>query len=278
MARVRSPNYPALSLPAALDRVRTLQGLEGKNAVPREVIAKHLGFGGLNGASATVLSALAKYGLLEAVGDGEAKVSELALTILFPHDPNEKQEAIEKAAFRPVLFAKLREKWPDRAPTEESLRSYLVREGFSSSAAEQVIQFYRETLEIAVPKQTAHDSSSATPTHEEKMTPAQAPAAPTPQVTSLPPAAHGRPFTIAFDGMVLSGTISIRSSRDIDRLMKVLAAQKGAFEAMEDDDDWDTVSSPAQPESAQSERLANRIRLENNEDDEGTGKNKGAFD
>ena len=262
MARVRSPNYPALSLPAAIERIRTLQGLEGKNPVPREVIAKHLGFGGLNGASATVLSALAKYGLLEAVDDGEAKVTELAMTILFPHEAAEKQEALQKAAFRPVLFAKLREKWPDRAPTEESLRSYLIREGFSSTAAEQVIQFYRETLEIALPKNPTHDSSPTQTTQEDKVTQAQAAAPPPAQ----PPIMPGRPFTIAFDGQVLSGTIAIRSAKDIDRLMKVLAAQKAAFEAMEDDDDWDNVvmsnQSDEDPPVLPSGRLRNRLNEE----------------
>ena len=99
------------------------------------------------------------------------------------------------------------------------------------------------------------------------MTPEQAPPPPMPQATALPPALPGRPFTIAFDGMVLSGTIAIRSSRDIDRLMKVLAAQKGAFEAMEDDDEWDTVISNTNPKNVEqpSDRILNRNRL----DDEG---------
>ncbi|MER8391913.1 hypothetical protein NKH10_08385 [Mesorhizobium sp. M1340] len=235
MARVRSPNYPALSLPAAIDRIRVVQGLEGRNAVAREVVAKHLGFGGLNGASATMLSALAKYGLLEQVGDGEAKVSELAMTILFPHDQNERLQAVRKAAFRPALFAKLLEKWPDRPPTDDSLRSYLLREGFSSTAAEQVIQFYRETLEIALPRQPEHDSSRTPPLKEDQMTPA---APPPNQLTAMPPAmVAGKPFTIGFDGTMLTGTIAITSVRDIDRLMNVLRAQKAAFEAMQEFED-----------------------------------------
>lgn len=50
---------------------------------------------------------------------------------------------------------------------------------------------------------------------------------------TLPP---GKPFTVAFDGALLTGTIAIRSVRDIDRLMRVLQAQKAAFEAMADDE------------------------------------------
>ncbi|MER8437721.1 hypothetical protein NKH36_22555 [Mesorhizobium sp. M1312] len=243
MARVRSPNYPAMSLPAALDRVRTVHIAEGRNAASREAIAKALGFGGLNGASATMLSALGKYGLIEAVGEGEAKITDLAMSILFPHDPEEKQRALEQSAFRPVLFAKLREKWPERPPSDDTLRSYLHREGFSSSAVDQVIQFYRETLEIANPRQAGHDSPSRTPPPKEDQMTQQT----VPQMVSPPPPAMmaGKPFTIGFDGTMLTGTIAITSVRDIDRLMSVLRAQKAAFEAMQefaDDDVADAVN------------------------------------
>ncbi|MCF6120200.1 hypothetical protein L2449_25530 [Mesorhizobium muleiense] len=246
MARVRSPNYPAMSLPAALDRIRTVHTAEGRNAASREAIAKALGFGGLNGASATMLSALGKYGLIEPVGEGEAKITDLAMSILFPHDPEERQGALEQSAFRPVLFAKLREKWPERPPSDDSLRSYLHREGFSSSAVDQVIQFYRETLEIANPRVAGHDSSSKTLTSKEDPIMTPSPAAPASQMLVTPPSAlmAGKPFTIGFDGTMLTGTIAITSVRDIDRLMNVLRAQKAAFEAMqefEDDDALDTA-------------------------------------
>ncbi|WP_064681452.1 hypothetical protein [Rhizobium bangladeshense] len=236
MARQRSPNYPAFSLPTAIDRIKVIHGAEGRNPASREAIAKHIGFGGLNGASATALSALAKYGLLEAVGDGEARVSDLSLKILFPHDLAEKQDALTEAAFRPALFAKLRDKWPDRPPSDESLRSYLVREGFAQGVVSDVIQYYRETSEIVTPREIVHDSSSD---HEHKEAKSTMPNTPIMEVTQpapiMPPS--GKPFTIGFDGTILTGTIAIKSVRDIDRLMKVLKAQKAAFEAMEDHDD-----------------------------------------
>ena len=65
MARVRSPNYPAISLPDALTRVKTIHDAEQHLAAPRNVIAKHLGYNGLNGAALTTISAISKYGLLE---------------------------------------------------------------------------------------------------------------------------------------------------------------------------------------------------------------------
>jgi len=241
MARVRSPNYPSMSLPSAIERIRSLYKAEGKNSVAREAMAKHIGFGSLNGASATALSALAKYGLIEASGEGEARISELAMKIMHPHDQAEKDAALNEAAFKPTLFSEILEKWPDRPPSDESLRSYLARNGFSQGATEQVIQFYRETLDIVSPTNLNHSEPRQTEARasamniEEKSTVAEMHQA----QAKVPVTAAdlGKPFMVAFDGNILTGTIAIRSVRDIDRLMKVLSAQKAAFEAMQEDDD-----------------------------------------
>ncbi len=235
MARIRSPNYPAFSLPTAIDRARAIHAAEGKNSASREAMAKHIGFGSLNGASASALSAIAKYGLIEGANDGEARLTELAMRILYPHSEEEKRAALEEAAFKPVLFLEIHEKWPDRAPSDESLRSFLVRKGFSQGALDQVIQFYRETIEVASTTRPVHDSPPVHATKEAHMPSMQI--TPTPVRESPPSVPLGtKPFTVAFDGTVLTGTIALRTVRDIDRLIKVLTAQKAAIAAMQDDD------------------------------------------
>jgi hypothetical protein len=184
-----------------------------------------------------MLSALGKYGLLEAAKEGEAKVSNLAMRILYPNDPVEKLEALKEAAFKPALFAELKEKWPERPPSDENLRSYLIRNGFAQNAVEQVIQFYRDTSDMVSESAGEYNEgqrstlNKETPMEPQTIVSAQMGGAP---LISLEP---GKPFTVAFDGSVLTGTIAIRSVRDIDRLMKVLSAQKAAFEAMAEDDD-----------------------------------------
>jgi hypothetical protein len=55
--------------------------------------------------------------------------------------------------------------------------------------------------------------------------------------TIIPAPAPGRPFNVAFDGDVITGTIALRTVRDIERLIKVLNAQKSALEAMQDEPD-----------------------------------------
>src|SRR5690348_4606768 len=100
MARVRSPNYPAFSLPEALARIKTIHTAEQHLAAPKEVIAKHLGYNGLNGASLKAISALTKYGLLDETQGDKLKVSPLAISILFPGKGDNRAAAIREAAFK----------------------------------------------------------------------------------------------------------------------------------------------------------------------------------
>jgi hypothetical protein len=65
------------------------------------------------------------------------------------------------------------------------------------------------------------------------LSPIQQPVVPT--ITNQPVDLGGKPFVIGFDGSTLSGQLAIRSVRDIERLIRVLQAQKVAFEAMEED-------------------------------------------
>lgn len=155
--RIRSPNYPALSLPEAIKRVQALYGAHHTHAAPREVVAKGLGYNSLNGASMTAISALQKYGLIDRAGDG-LKVSERALRILLPHSPVERATAIQEAANDPPLFAELKENFPDRIPGDDLLRNYLLRRGFAPGAVSSVIAAYRETSEMAEEEVRAHDS------------------------------------------------------------------------------------------------------------------------
>ncbi len=160
--RTRSPNYPAFSLPDAIQRVTQLYSTLHTHSGTREDIAKGMGYNSLNGASATAISALHKYGLLEKVGD-EIKVSERALKILHPHDEAEKQAAIREAAMDPPLFAELAEKFPGKLPTDDLLRNYLIRNGFAPAAVSSVVLSYRETSLFADEQGGPYDSGVTSP-------------------------------------------------------------------------------------------------------------------
>jgi hypothetical protein len=165
--RLRSPNYPALSLPDAIEKVEALYRAQHTHTAPREVAVKGMGYNSLNGASATAISALQKYGLLDRAGDG-VRVSERALQILHPHSLEERSAAIQAAAGEPPLFAELNDRFPGRIPSDDLLRNYLLRNGFAPSAVTAVITSYRETSEMVEREGRTHDSPrEQTREHEE---------------------------------------------------------------------------------------------------------------
>lgn len=172
--RLRSPNYPALSLPEAIEKVNGLYRTLHNHGAPREMIAKALGYAGLNGASATAVSALHKYGLLERDGE-EIRVSERARRILTPLSDDERALAIREAAFMPPLFAELAEKFPGRVPNDDLLKNYLSRKGFAPGALSAVVLAYRETSEM-VASQAGPYVAAETATDEAQPMPVPSPA------------------------------------------------------------------------------------------------------
>lgn len=106
-----------------------------------------MGYTGLNGASATSISALHKYGLLEKNGE-DIKVSERAMRILHPQFPAERPDAIREAAHEPELFRELADRFPGKTPNDDLLKNYLVRNGFALGALTSVISAYRETSDM----------------------------------------------------------------------------------------------------------------------------------
>jgi hypothetical protein len=148
MARARSPEYPAISLKEAVDRVKMIYDKDYQNRVPKAVIAEHMGYKGLSGASLPVLSALAKFGLLEGRGD-ETRVTDLAVTII-AHERGSpaRMEALVQAAKNADLFAELDVRFPDGKASDQAIRSFLLTNKFIPSAADAAIRAYRDTKQF----------------------------------------------------------------------------------------------------------------------------------
>ncbi len=155
MARTRSPNYPYIGLTAAIERVRKLYGEEHQNRMSRAVVAKHLGFGSLNGVSMSIISALSKYGLLASVDD-DLQVSDDALTILVdPPDSEERAQALRRAALKPELFSELNKHFGGTVPSDINLLAYLQKHGFTANAATLAAKSFRETMQLISGQATA---------------------------------------------------------------------------------------------------------------------------
>jgi hypothetical protein len=62
-SRQRSPNYPAIGLRAAIEKVRLLYDADKKAGAPIDVALSHMGFSKRHGQAMTILSALKKFRL-----------------------------------------------------------------------------------------------------------------------------------------------------------------------------------------------------------------------
>jgi len=171
MARVRSPNFPVISLPQAIARIEVIYKKEQTVPATRETIAEHLGYSGMNGASLKIISALGKYGLLEETKDKHFRVSHLAMAILHPADEREKTDALREAADGPILFQKLNAQFEGRRPSDTNLRSWLLRNGFSASSVDSVITAYGETMDLVGGESGAYNAPDAKPDPQERVQP-----------------------------------------------------------------------------------------------------------
>lgn len=145
MTRVRSPGYPSISLPQAIDITKKLHDHNRTNPIDREAAAKDIGYTGLTGQSAKILAGLQHYGLVEKAGKGGVKVSRTAVDIIHPVSQAGRKAALREAAFTPGLFHTLASRFSDGVPSENALRSYLMRENFSSVAITPAVMSFLET-------------------------------------------------------------------------------------------------------------------------------------
>ncbi len=241
MARKRSPNYPAVSLPQALDMVRRVYDADHLNKMHRETVAKHLGYGGLNGASITLISALTKYGLLEGRG-GEIRVSRDALPALVdPPGSPERAEAIRRAALSPELFAELHRQFGERLPSEENLKAHLQKQLFTPIAAAVAADAYRETMELVSREAVGYEESM--PVQGRQESPAQT-SPPATQVLQRGQEAlgHGRsalqPMEQELARFPLPGGRSVRllftgpapTQKEVEKLIALLELSKDTFD------------------------------------------------
>ncbi len=145
MARMRSPNYPSLSIRQAIDMVSKIYRTERTNEITREDAAKAMGYSGLTGRSMTVLGALIHFDLLAKTSKGSVKVTPTAEAILHGITDGERDQATLKAAFAPQLFQSIHSRFPDGIPSVGTISSFLVREGFSDVAVGPAINAFLET-------------------------------------------------------------------------------------------------------------------------------------
>ena len=173
--RTRSPNYPAISLPDALERLTRLWDAIQHHSAPRNIVIEGMGYTSVNGSSLSALSALGKYGLLERNG-AEFKITERGRMYLHPRG-TERQEVVRLAAAEPKLFAELREQFPGGTSNDELIRNHLIRIGFTRSATTSAIRSFRETQALVERVCGDYDADSDESEEESAIIERQQPAA-----------------------------------------------------------------------------------------------------
>lgn len=148
MSRVRSPKYPNFPLEEGIRHAQNIHEADRTYPITREDVAKHMGYSGLSGAADKSIATMMQYGLLERISKGEVRISKNAVDIIHPENETQKKVALRTAAFSPPLFMAINERFPDGEPSEQTLRSWLLREQFNDRALNPVIRSYALTYDL----------------------------------------------------------------------------------------------------------------------------------
>lgn len=162
----RSPSFPFISLPKALDRASSMGAAHRKNPVRLLTLAATWGYAGSSSGLQQTAAALKSYGLLEDSGRGEDRrltLSALAQRILYDARPGAKEQAIREAALRPRLFREYADLWLNDMPSDSHRLSELeLDRGFNAMAAKVFLRAFDETMSFAgLPDQDTVSSYSS---------------------------------------------------------------------------------------------------------------------
>jgi hypothetical protein len=175
--KVRSPSYPALSLPEALDRARTLHQRERRNTVRPETAAAYWGYAPSSSGGRLTRKALEAFGLLE--GDDAVRITESALRLLLDENGPERDRLLGETALLPPLHARLWERYGASPPSPRELRLKLILDdGFNENSVDGFIRSYLETLDFA----GLRGGGRPEPKHPSEPSPPSSPSLPTPPI------------------------------------------------------------------------------------------------
>ena len=230
--RVRSPNYPSMSLSDAIERLTKLGGEIHSHPAPRDVVVTSMGYSSVNGASLTALAALRKYGLLRRDGE-DFRITERGMMYLHPQRADERSTAIRDAASEPKLFAELNERFSGGKASDELIRSFLVRNGFTPSAAAAALRSYRETMALVERECEEYDSESdeldeesASIEHQQPATPVSAHSGPSVHVGAREAATEGQFRVTMTDEFRVDVVASGLYRSEVKRLIRWLQANE----------------------------------------------------
>lgn len=260
--RIRSPAYPYVSLPKAIEYARKFWGKETRNFASILIASTHLGFASVTGPAGQIIAALTQFGLMESSGEKatrKVKLTDHAIRILGATDQKSAtfMALIKRSALLPKLYADLMSKYPSGLPSDASLRHELEYErGFNPGVVADVVRAFRETVSFAnldesgtVPTSEADrdDMASDVPevdsmpeseqTTNARATVSAAPRKPVIQVIDDPDETERLRFNLKGGRRVrVMFTGHLPTQEDIDKLIKNLELNKDTFPETAEDE------------------------------------------
>ncbi|WP_028969012.1 hypothetical protein [Sphingomonas sp. URHD0057] len=159
MSKVRSPNFPVVDLPAAIESVGKIYLREKRGKFPKESAARHLGYTSINGRSLGMIAALRAYGLLEGRGNDLVVTPDAIALLEAPQDSHDRLEALERAISAPPMFQRIMEQYPG-GTSPQTLKWWLIQQGFTSDGADKATAIYLRTRELVTRNQGAYEMAT----------------------------------------------------------------------------------------------------------------------
>jgi hypothetical protein len=146
----RSPGYPMISLPEAIEKAKILWENDKNNIIPIEAAHEHLGYKPNTGYAARVTAALKKFDLIFENQDGIKLTNEAVDLIL--HEPTDEQyiKTVIELAFRPPIYEKIYKEYDGQIPSDATLKIKLIKDyEFNPESINDFISGFRKTIEFA---------------------------------------------------------------------------------------------------------------------------------
>lgn len=149
--KLRSPNYPRVSLGRALQLASKQHQADRLQAIPAGIAHTRWGYSSGTGRARLREAALKAFGLIDTQGTGAKrtiKITDDADKIIRGH--SDRDEILKRLALKPSIHRDVWKKYDGELPQNDVLRQYLIWEkGFNEQAVDRFISQLRETISFA---------------------------------------------------------------------------------------------------------------------------------
>jgi hypothetical protein len=149
----RSPSFPFIGLPVAIDRLIAYEAKFGRHATPADKAGLAWDMKAASSQAAQTLAALKSFGMIDYTGSGPGRLANLtedARNFLRAQQESVKKDIVRRLALTPKAIASYWEKWGAKRPIDAvCLDELVLKAKFTESAAETFLRVYDSTVAYA---------------------------------------------------------------------------------------------------------------------------------